>query len=81
MSTTPSKVGQISINVRDLPRAVGFYKAVVGLTYLFEIPDAAFFQCGGLRVMLTTSAEISSIVYYQVDDLDAAHAKLIEHET
>lgn len=82
MSNTPSKIGQISVNVRDLARAVGFYTNVVGLTYLFEMPNVAFFQCGEVRVTLAiaTSAEFNhpaSIIYYQVDNLDEAHDRLL----
>ena len=43
-------VGQIVINVKDLQRAVGFYRDVLGLPLLFEIPGAAFFQAGSVRL-------------------------------
>jgi methylmalonyl-CoA/ethylmalonyl-CoA epimerase len=82
MANLPSKIGQISVNIRDLARAVGFYKNVVGLTYLFEMSNGAFFQCGEVRVALTIPTSDAfdhpaSIIYYQVDNLDDAHDRLL----
>lgn len=85
MSTTTQPgitgVGQIAVNAHDLPRAVGFYRDVLGLPHLFDIPDAAFFQCGGVRLMVG-KAELpefdhpASILYYQVPDIHAAREAL-----
>jgi methylmalonyl-CoA/ethylmalonyl-CoA epimerase len=74
-------VGQVAINVRDVQRAVEFYRDVLGLRFLFQIPDAAFFDCGGLRLMLGTAEKPefdhpASILYYKVGDIHAAHASL-----
>ncbi len=74
-------VGQVAINVRDVQRAVEFYRDVLGLRFLFQIPNAAFFDCGGLRLMLGTAEKPefdhpASILYYKVDDIHAAHASL-----
>ena len=57
MSATPanlgiSSIGQISINVHDLQRATAFYRDVLGLPLLFTVPNLAFFDCGGVRLML-----------------------------
>ncbi len=71
-------VGQVSITVRDLDRAVAFYRDTLGLRLLFEVPPKmAFFDCGGLRLMLTLPEEPefdhpASILYYKVDDVQAA---------
>ncbi|HEU4559808.1 MAG TPA: VOC family protein [Longimicrobium sp.] len=84
-------VGQIAINARDLQRAIGFYRDVLGLPYLFEIPSAAFFQAGGVRLMVGTAEQPefdhpASILYYRVPDIQASFAALtaagvqIEHE-
>ena len=75
-------VGQVAINVRDVQRAVDFYRDVLGLRFLFQIPNAAFFDCGGLRLMLGTAEKPefdhpASILYYRVDDIQAAFASLI----
>lgn len=74
-------VGQVAINVRDVQRAVDFYRDVLGLRFLFQIPNAAFFDCGGLRLMLGTAEtpefdHPASILYYKTDDIHAAYASL-----
>ena len=75
-----SRVGQIAVPVRDLDRAVAFYRDVLGLRFLFQAPPGlAFFDCGGVRLMLTLpegpeNARHSSVLYYLVDDIQAAWA-------
>jgi methylmalonyl-CoA/ethylmalonyl-CoA epimerase len=77
-----SRVGQIAVPVRDLDRAVAFYRDVLGLRFLFQAPPGlAFFDCGGVRLMLSLPedpdrehARASSVVYYLVDDIQAAWA-------
>jgi methylmalonyl-CoA/ethylmalonyl-CoA epimerase len=74
-------LGQIAINVQDVPRAVHFYRDVLRLPLLFEIPGAAFFQLGGVRLMLGKAEKPefdhpASILYYKVDDIHAAVAAL-----
>jgi catechol 2,3-dioxygenase-like lactoylglutathione lyase family enzyme len=54
-SASVSAIGQIALTVTDLPRAVAFYRDVLGLKFLFEAPNMAFFDCGGVRLMLTVS--------------------------
>lgn len=81
MSTPIRSVGQIAITTKDVPAAVAFYRDRLGLEYLFEAGPLAFLRCGDVRLMLTVpeSAEFdhpSSIVYFRVDDLDAAYAEL-----
>lgn len=75
-------VGQVSVNARDLPRAVGFYRDVLGLPLLFEIPGAAFFQCGPLRLIVGKAEKPEfdhpgSILYYRVPDIHAAWDALV----
>ena len=45
-------IGQISIIVHDLQRATAFYRDTLGLPLLFTAPNLAFFDCGGVRLML-----------------------------
>ena len=80
--TVPTRIAQIAVNVRDLPRAIGFYRDTLGLRFLFEAPpQMAFFECGGVRLMLG-SAEKSefdhpaSIIYYHVADMQGTVARL-----
>ena len=77
----PSRVAQIAITVRDLERAKTFYRDLLGLRWLFDAPPGmSFFQCGETRLMLAPpqGPETSgvAIVYYQVDDIEAAHRAL-----
>jgi methylmalonyl-CoA/ethylmalonyl-CoA epimerase len=76
-----SQIGQIAIAVRNLAQAVAFYRDVLGLPFLFEASGMAFFDCGGVRLMLTVpeSPEFdhpASIVYYKVHDVQQTAAAL-----
>lgn len=46
-------VGQIGIPVKELDRAIHFYKEKLGLSLLFNTDSMAFFDCNGLRLLLT----------------------------
>ena len=75
------RIGQIAINVRDVARAVQFYRDTLGMRFLFEVPKLAFFDCGGVRLMLSLpeSKEFDhpgSVLYYKVADINASHAAL-----
>ena len=79
-----SRIGQIFINVHDLARAVTFYRDSLGMKFLFEVPRMAFFDCGGVRLMLGLADRPefdhpASILYYRVDDIEAAHSALVSH--
>jgi methylmalonyl-CoA/ethylmalonyl-CoA epimerase len=88
MSTAASSlgiknIGQISITVHDLPRATAFYRDTLGLPLLFTAPGLAFFDCSGVRLMLgpAETPELdhpSSILYFRVPDLHAAHQRLVD---
>jgi predicted enzyme related to lactoylglutathione lyase len=76
-------IGQISIIVQDLQRATAFYRDVLGLPLLFTAPNLAFFDCGGVRLMLgrAETQELdhpSSILYFRVADLNSAHQRLVD---
>jgi len=78
---TLGAIGQIAITVHDLPRAVRFYRDVLGLRFLFEVPTLAFFDAGGVRLMLGVPEDPkfdhpASIIYYRVVDIHAAAARL-----
>jgi methylmalonyl-CoA/ethylmalonyl-CoA epimerase len=68
-----TSIGQIAITVRELPRATAFYRDVLGLAFLYEAPNMAFFDCDGTRLMLNRAeqpeAKYSSIIYYKTDDI------------
>ena len=79
-----TRLGQISINVKDVERAVAFYQEKLGLRLLFKAPPGlAFFDCAGVRLMLDRPEKpefdhSSSILYFSVPDIQGAHAKLKE---
>lgn len=75
------RIGQIGVTVRDLDRAVAFYRDALGLPFLFATPSLAFFDCAGVRLMLglpeqASSDHPSSILYFTVPDLRAAYDAL-----
>ncbi len=75
------QIGQIAVPVSDVERAIAFYRDVLGMRFLFQAPPGlGFFDCGGVRLMLDGPAEAqagqSSVIYYKVDDLDAAFERL-----
>ena len=76
-----SGIGQIAVNARDIARAAAFYRDRLGLKHLFSAGTMAFFDAGGVRLMLSTpeKAEFdhpSSIIYFRVADIAAAHDAL-----
>jgi len=77
-----SAIGQIAVTVHDLDRAVGFYRDVLGLPHLFRAGNMAFFDCGGVRLLVglperPEGDHPSSILYYRVEDLTEAHGRLV----
>jgi methylmalonyl-CoA/ethylmalonyl-CoA epimerase len=77
-----STIGQIAVAVRDLPAMRAFYREVLRLPFLFDAPGMAFFDCGGVRLMLALpeagkdAVERGSVLYFTVPDIAAAHAAL-----
>jgi methylmalonyl-CoA/ethylmalonyl-CoA epimerase len=77
-----SRVGQIAINAHDVERAAAFYQDALGLQLLFKAgPGLAFFDCGGVRLMLARPEKPefdhpSSLLYFAVADIHAAHEKM-----
>ena len=77
-----TNLGQILMPVKDLARALAFYRDTLGIRFLFEVPRMAFFDLDGVRLMLAEQDEEAnhpgSILYYRVDDIQAATASLGE---
>ena len=78
-----NQIGQIAVPVRDLDRAVSFYRDILGMTFLFQAPpQLAFFDCGGVRLMLDVPEDAafqghSSVLYYKVPDIQQTHQELM----
>jgi predicted enzyme related to lactoylglutathione lyase len=78
-----TQIAQIAINVHDTNRAVEFYRDALGLKFLFAAGRLAFFDCGGVRLMLTPPERPefdhpASILYFKVADIQAAHARIVQ---
>jgi methylmalonyl-CoA/ethylmalonyl-CoA epimerase len=81
----PHRIAQIAVIIEELDRAVAFYRDTLGLRFLFQAPPGmAFFECGGIRLMLTRAEEEgegipasgTSVIYYAVPDIRATYAAL-----
>jgi catechol 2,3-dioxygenase-like lactoylglutathione lyase family enzyme len=82
ITTGLEKIGQIAITVDDTARAKDFYQNTLCMKLLFEAGHLAFFQCGDVRLMLTTPDKPGprggTILYFKVDDIHATFAALKE---
>ncbi|HFV2809397.1 TPA: VOC family protein, partial [Streptococcus agalactiae] len=79
------KIGQIGVPVKDLNRALDFYKEKLGLSLLFNTNSMAFFECNGLRLMLTLPekeefALSSSVIYFEVNNIKDTYERLLGKE-
>jgi methylmalonyl-CoA/ethylmalonyl-CoA epimerase len=67
------RIGQIALTVTDIDRAVEFYRDSLGMRFLFQVPNLAFFDCDGIRLMLSLPEKAaegsSSVIYYKVADI------------
>ena len=76
-----SRIHQISMRAHDIDRAVRFYRDALRLPFLFAAPPhMAFFDCGGVRLMLSLPEPAfdhpGSILYFAVDDIAEMHQAL-----
>jgi methylmalonyl-CoA/ethylmalonyl-CoA epimerase len=77
-----ARIGQIAVVCQDVARATAFYRDTLGLPFLFAAgPTLSFFQCGGVRLMLSTSEgtgdkTLSSMLYYFVTDIEGTQRDL-----
>jgi DNA-binding CsgD family transcriptional regulator/predicted enzyme related to lactoylglutathione lyase len=73
-------IGQISRSVADIAAAEAWYKDVLRLRHLYTFGNLAFFDCGGVRLMLTAGDEVKQqdhyIIYFRVPDIHAACEEL-----
>jgi catechol 2,3-dioxygenase-like lactoylglutathione lyase family enzyme len=76
-----TQIGQIAIIVTDVDRAIRFYRDTLGMRFLFQAGTLAFFDCGGVRLMLSIPEKPefhhhASILYYRVADIEGTHDTL-----
>ena len=78
-----ARICQIFVNVKDLDRAIAFYRDLLGMKFLFQAPpNMAFFDCDGIRLMLGVAdrPELdhpASIIYYRVDDIEKVYQTFV----
>lgn len=75
---------QIALTTADLERSIHFYRDVLGLPMIasFDPPGLAFFRVGDVRLSVQKVDEVaatSSVIYFRVQDIDAASKSLKEH--
>ena len=72
-----SKIGQIMIVANDLRAMTAFYRDKLGMKLLFEVPNMTFFECDGIRLMLTSPSDklvrAASVIYFDVPDINQAY--------
>jgi methylmalonyl-CoA/ethylmalonyl-CoA epimerase len=75
-------IGQISVNAHDIDRAAAFYRDALGMKHLFSVPPKmAFFDAGGVRLMLSLPEgpqydHPGSVLYFKVGDIQKTHDTL-----
>jgi methylmalonyl-CoA/ethylmalonyl-CoA epimerase len=80
--TSLSTIGQVAMPVKDLERATTFYRDALGMKFLFKAPPGlAFFDCGGVRLMLDRPEKPEpdhpgSVLYFKVTDINGSTADL-----
>lgn len=79
------KIGQIAVPVKGLQTAIHFYKEALGLPLLFNTETMAFFDCNGVRLLLSLPekeefSHSSSVIYFQVENIQKSYKELIEKE-
>ena len=82
MNFTLNQIGQISVTIHEVARAVAFYRDTLGMKHLFSAGNMAFFECGSIRLMLALPEKPEfdhpgSILYFKVGDIKSAHETLL----
>lgn len=74
-------IGQVGMTVGDLDACIEFYRDRLGLGLIARAaPGLAFFDCGGVRLMLSGAAggapPCNSVLYFTVADIRECCAEL-----
>lgn len=72
-------IGQVARSVADVSVAARWYAEALGLRHLYSSGDMAFFDCGGVRLLLSQAEGVKpeSILYFRVSDIRTAHEGLL----
>lgn len=77
-----ASIGQIAMPVKDIARAIEFYRDRLGIRLLFQAPPGlAFFDCDGVRLLVEVPADEEfrrqgSPLYFTVSDIEGAYGEL-----
>lgn len=76
-----NRIEQIHLPVKNLAKATEYYRDTLGLAFMFQAANMAFFNIGGVRLMIgeinsPDQGPGSSIVYFNVADVRKASAEL-----
>jgi methylmalonyl-CoA/ethylmalonyl-CoA epimerase len=76
-----SRIGQIALQSRDVDRAEAFFSDALGLRRLYRFGDLVFFDCAGIRLMISKATEPDAIaraspIYFRCADIALAVAEL-----
>lgn len=79
-----SRIKQIAVPVDDVEKARTFYRDVLGMQHLFDAPPAlSFFDCSGIRLMLSGPAaqgkdgdKQHAVLFYDVSDIKTTYASI-----
>lgn len=73
-----NQIGQIAIPVSNTDRSEAFYEQTLGLRKLYRYGDLSFFDCAGVRLMLSPPENGAKVepgqgaIYFRVADLALA---------
>ena len=70
-----NQIGQVALAVSNTDRSEAFYETTLGLRKLYRYGDLAFFDCAGVRLMLSPTENSEPVesgqgaIYFRVADL------------
>jgi catechol 2,3-dioxygenase-like lactoylglutathione lyase family enzyme len=75
-SSSLTGILQVAITVTEIDRATAFYRDALGLPVLMTAPNMAFFNCGGVRLYLSSGQGPehtggNSFLYFKTPDINA----------
>ena len=74
-------IGQVAVPVKEINRAISFYQDVLTLPLLFSTDTMAFFDCDGVRLLLSLPEKeqfstASSVLYFNAPDIHESYEML-----
>ena len=73
------KLVQVALTTRDPEHSKRFYRDVLGLPLLFEVPNMTFYQLGEMRLMVGVEPSMTpggSVLYIDAPDIDKLGGEL-----